>query len=214
MSSNHERLTRKDLALALPIGRIPNSYSIVRAPQLNRDETYTPLFNSNYGNPQHRHIYLGKKSTPLFHKAHIIVNGSLFGQLKDGDTIAGDLSWKASELAGDDEYKAAELDERMRAVSHEYVDIREQKMIRYAKKLGGALARRSAYVVGADQSYFWKTSMTDLYMAPAVGMTTIRNGSSIVIEPVVEGLSGIRGLMPENTHAFNGLYVPTDSSEE
>lgn len=213
MTEKYDRLEVKDLALAVPAGSNNHrSLDLIRVPQFGDEQTYTPLQNNHSGEPKHRHIYSRSRSTlKTLQSVSMQLNWKQFGQINDSDRVASDLEWKAQNFEEDDDYNIVGLDERLRDIVTEYNAIREQKMIARAKRLGKIVARSQVFIVAAAGTDLdsAKLHAPDYYVAPAVDMAVLRDGNAMGVEPVVEGLSGKRGFMPERFYSMYGLYAPT-----
>lgn len=209
MAEQLDRLQKRDLALALPVGNDNlRGLDLVRIPQED-DRFYTPVYQDRHNNVSHRHIYSnGRIGLKTLQSAHLAVRHMNFGKMVDGDQVARDLEFKAQNFEDDDDYNIVGLDGRLRAIIADYNKVREQKLAARAKRLGKAIAERSVYVVASHPEEMVNNAHPDFYAAATVGMTVLRDGDKMVIEPVVQGLSGKKGLMPQDFYAIRGLYVP------
>lgn len=210
MAEQLDRLQKRDLALALPVGNDNlRGLDLVRIPQAD-ERQFTPVYQDRHANTAHKHIYSGARiGLKMLQSAHIAVRHMNFGHLVDGDHVAEDLEYKAQNFEEDDDYNIVGLDARLRSVIEDYNKVREQKLQARAKRLGKAIAERSVYVVASHPEEMVNNPHPDFYAAATVGMTVLRDGHKMTIEPIVEGLSGKKGLMPQDFYAIRGLYVPT-----
>ncbi len=210
MAEQLDRLQKRDLALALPVGNDNlRGLDLVRIPQVD-ERLFTPVYQDNHGNAKHEHIYNNARiGLKMLQSAHLSVRHMNFGTFVDGDHVAEDLEYRAQTFEDDDDYNIVGLDSRLRSIINDYNTVREQKLQARAKRLGKAIAERSVYVVASHPEEMVNNPHPDFYAAATVGMTVLRDGNWMTIEPIVESLSGKKGLMPQDFYAIRGLYVPT-----